>query len=433
MRKTFEVIDIDRGFRLHVLPTDKFKTTSVRLILRQPLRADTYTLTAVVPFVLRRGTRRLPTSRDIARHLENLYGAEFGVDITKLGETQNIELSLDVAHDRFLPEQLGLTEQGLAFLGQVLLDPSAEDGAFRKEYVAQEAEALRRRIESLINNKPQYALNRLRQEMCRHEPFGLHKYGDVDELRGIAPAALYAHYRHLLATSPVEVLVVGPVEPQQVAAWVRQHLSLPRADVGEAGAAVPVSPPPREERTVIEELPVQQGVLALGYRTGVRYPDDDYPALLMYNGILGGFPHSKLFVNVREKASLAYFASSQLEATKGVLTVVAGIEVDKYEKASAIIREQVEAVAAGAFSDEELEHTRKGLINGVLSAQDSPGRIMGGRLVGLVNGRIRRVQEVIDDLQRVTREDVLKVAAGIRPDTVYFLRTPASGSREEGR
>src|SRR5690606_22175963 len=245
----------------------------------------------------------IPTRRssDLARHLENLYGAEFAVDINKVGETQNIELFLDVANERFLPEQLGMTEAALAFLGEVLLDPAMENGAFRREYVTQEAEALRRRIESLINNKPQYALNRLREEMCRDEPFGLHKYGNVDELRQVTAEELFNHYHHVLATSPVDVFVVGPVEPDRVTEWVKERLPLPRGLVETPPAVAGPDPPARSERTVFEEQPVQQGVLALGYRTGTRYPDGDYAALLMYNGLLGGFPHSKLFVNVRKR------------------------------------------------------------------------------------------------------------------------------------
>lgn len=432
MQIQFDAIPIDPGLTLYVAPTEKFKTTTIKVALRRNLRADSYTPTAVIPFVLRRGTRTLPTVRDIARHLENLYGAGFSADISKVGETQNIELFMEVAHDRFLPEKLGLTEAALEFLGQVLLSPATEDGGFRRDYVAQEAENLRRRLESVMNNKPQYALKRLREEMCAGEPFGLAKYGDEEELRRVDPVALWKHYRHVLATSPVDVFVVGPVEPRQVADWVVEHLTLPRGDIE---TVVPATPDPEGagvERVVTEARPVQQGVLALGYRTGVRYPDEDYPALLMYNGILGGYPHSKLFVNVREKASLAYFASSQLEATKGILTIAAGIAVDKYEQALAIIREQVAALSRGDISDEELENTRKGLLNGLLSGRDSPGRIIGGRLVGLINNRVRPVRELIRDLENVSRDDVLRVAQGVRLDTVYFLRTPAGGPGEEG-
>lgn len=418
----FQHIAIDRGFDLYVASTDKFKTTSLKLVLRRNLRAEEHSLNAVIPFVLRRGTRRHPTSRDIARYLEELYGAQFVSDIGKVGEMQQIELAASIADEQFLPERIGLTRAIISFLAEALTEPALEEGAFRAEFVAQEAEMLRRRIEATINNRPQYAVNRLREEMCKDEPFGLHKYGDLDALKQVTPASLFDHYKKVLATSPVDMFVVGPVDVDEVAALVKEHLRLPREDI-EAQVPVVVREP-AEERVVVEEQPVQQGVLTLGFRTGVRYPDDDYAALQVYNGVLGAFPHSKLFINVRERASLAYSASSQLEGTKGILIVTAGIAVDKYEQALNIIREQIDAMAQGDISASELDQTKKGLINAYLSGQDSSGRIIGWRLLGIVNGRVRPVEELIEAIDAVTVDDVRRVAEKVLADTVYFLRSP---------
>lgn len=418
----FQHVAVDKGFDLYVLPTDKFKTTSFKLVLHRSLRADEHSLNAVVPFVLRRGTRTHPTSRDIARYMEELYGAQFATDIGKIGESQQIELAASVADEQFLPERIGLTKAAIEFLAESLMTPALENGVFRADYVAQEAEMLRRRIETTINNKPQYALNRLREEMCKDEPFGLHKYGDLDALKDVTPEALFAHYRRVLETSPVDMFVIGPVDADEIVALVKEHLALPRADIEPLTPVVTKAP--AEERTVVEEHPVQQGVLALGFRAGARYPDDDYPAMLVYNGVLGAFPHSKLFINVRERASLAYFASSQLEATKGVLYVAAGIAVDKYDQALSIIREQIDAMAQGDISAAELDQTKKGLVNALLSNQDSQGRVMGSRLMGIINGRVRPVEQLIEQLQTVTVDDVRRVAERVQADTVYFLRSP---------
>lgn len=419
----FQHIAIDRGFDLYVAPTDKFKTTTLKLVLRCNLRAEEHSLNAVIPFVLRRGTRYRPTSRDIARYMEELYGAQFVADIGKVGESQHIELAAAVADEQFLPERVGLTRAIVSFLAEALMEPVLENGTFRADFVAQEAEMLRRRIEATINNKPQYAVNRLREEMCKDEPFGLHKYGDLGALKQVTASSLFNHYKHVLATRPIDMFVVGPVDVDEVGALVKEHLQLPREDI-EAQVPIVVREP-AEERVVVEEQPVQQGVLTLGFRTAVRYPDDDYAALQVYNGVLGAFPHSKLFINVRERASLAYFASSQLEGTKGILIVTAGIAVDKYEQALSIIREQTDAMAQGDISASELEQTKKGLINAYLSGQDSPGRIIRSRLLGIVNGRVRPVEELIDEINAVTVDDVRRVAEKVQADTVYFLRSPA--------
>lgn len=426
MQTEFHSATVADGFTLHVAPTEKFKSTSMQLVVRRNLQPDVHSLAAVIPFVLRRGTRRLPTLRDIARNLEQLFGAQLSTDIGKLGETQNIELFVQVAHERFLPEPAGLTEQAVRLLAEVLTEPLLEEGRFKEEYVRQEAETLRRRIERTINNPPQYAVNRLREMMCKDEPFGLHKYGDKDDLSKVESKALYEHYEHVLKTSPVDLFVVGPVDPTQIQALVKEHIVLPRARVTDV---VPVvvddsAASAREVQLVTEEQRVQQGVLTLGYRTGIKYADDDYAALLVYNGILGGYPHSKLFLNVREKASLAYFASSQLETTKGVLIIAAGIAVDKYEQALDIIRAQVKALAEGDISDAELEQTKKGLVNDMLSGKDSPGRMMGVHYLGIVNGRLRPTAETVAAVQAVTKEDVVRVASRLREDTVFFLRSP---------
>lgn len=428
MELEFHSLSLGDGFTLHVAPTDKFKTTTLQLVLRRPLEADTYSQTAVIPFVLRRGTQRLPTSREMSRRLEELYGARFSAGIGKLGETQNIELFMQVAHDKFLPEQVGLTEAALQFLADALTTPVLENGVFSGEYVRQEAGTLQRRIERMINNPPQYAMNRLREEMCPDEPFGLHRYGNKESLAAVEADSLFAHYESVLETSPADLFVVGPVEPDGMARLVRERLTLPRGGTIEVPPVAPNGSTSADDRSdvpvVTEEQPVQQGVLTLGYRTGVRYGDDDHAALLVYNGILGGYPHSKLFVNVREKASLAYFASSQLETTKGVLIIAAGIAIDKFEQALNIVRVQVDAIANGDIRDDELEQTQKAIVNSLLSGRDSPGRIIGSRYAGIVNGRLRDVRDTIAAVNAVTKADVRRVAEGVREDTVYFLRSP---------
>lgn len=417
--KGFVTVPWGEGLAFHVLPTDMFKTVSLRVAMRRGLKAADVSANACIPFVLRRGTQRHPDSRSIARFLEGLYGASFGADCDKIGETHVLEFSLDVVSDRYVPAETSLVRQGLEFLGDVVLRPRLEDGRFVASYVSREVDMLKRRIEGLINNKPQYALERLRQTMFADEPFGLYRYGTVEGLLALKPDALYDHYRRVVEESVIDVFVVGHVEPDQVEGWAREALPIPRGQVEPVGA--PVVRQPQEVREVQEEEDVHQGVLAIGYRTPVRFPDDDYDALLVYNGILGGFPHSKLFINVREKASLAYFAASRLEGTKGVLVAFAGIDPQRYGQARAIVERQVDDMAAGRISDEELEATKKAIIHGLRTVTDSPHRLIDRHLLGLVNGRVRPLEETIAAIEGVSRDDVVRIAQGIVPDTVYFL------------
>ena len=107
----------------------------------------------------------------------------------------------------------------------------------------------------------------------------------------------------------------------------------------------------------------------------------------MYNGVLGGFSHSKLFMEVRERASLAYTAFPRMDTVKGVQILFAGIDVGKFEQARDIMLRQLDDVREGKVTDSELEATRKALVNGLRSGLDDPGQIIHARLLGAVGGR----------------------------------------------
>jgi predicted Zn-dependent peptidase len=409
---------LPNGIHLHTCATDRFNTVLCKLYIHQPLGPKAGA-TALLPFLLRRGCRTYPTLRDVARRLEELYGAVFSADVVKIGERQLIELGLSVPDEKVLGVS-GLLDEALQTLAEVVCRPLLEGEGFNREYFRQERELLLRKIDGLINDKPRYAMLRLFQEMCPDEPFGIHKYGSKEEIEGLTAVSLFEHYQEV-RQGQCDLFIVGNVNHAQVAEAVQGAFE----DGWRSQEFPPVSEgTPRGGVEVREEQDVNQGILAMGLRSRATYRDEDYPALLFYNGILGGFPHSKLFINVRERASLAYFAFSRLEPTKGVLAASAGIDVKEYERARDIIKAQVDALAAGDISDEEMEGTRRGLIHRQRTVSDDPGGLVDSHLLGLINNRIRPQTELIDQLGQVTREDVVRVAREVQPDVTFFLCGP---------
>ena len=431
------------GVRVHVLAAPQFKTLTAKLTVRLPLTPDGVTANALVPFVLRRGTRRLPTVQAIARALESMYGARLGVDVGKVGEVQLLEVRGEAVADRFLPGQTHGHEQLqelVRLLFEVLYDPALEQGGFVASYVAQEKDVLRRRIEGIINNKRQYAVHRLYEEMCRGEPFALHRLGRLEDLPAVGPDTLFEHYRRHVVARRAELALVGAVEPDRVAELAASVVeSLPFRP-----RPVLPDPPPRQAgrvadgrpaagpRQVAEAQDVKQEVLALGFRTGVDFRSARYPALLMYSGVLGGFPHSKLFVNVRERHSLAYFVYSRLEPTKGIMVVSAGIDPSQRQKVLEVVNRQLADMAEGRIRDDELEATRRGTVRRLQVACDDPWALLEQWTEGMVNDYQRPASELIAEVERVRREDVVEAAATVHQDTLYVLtgrQGPASAGR----
>ncbi len=409
------------GINLYVFPTKKFKTILVQVFLHQQLQRDLATPTALLPMILTRGSQKHPSVLEIASSLEALFGAEIGTGVLKKGERQIISFALDIIDRQFLPKGEAVLKAGLEILRDIMQNPLLEDNVFKKNYLAQEKEQLKKHIKGLINDKMALSVERCLQIMCVDEPYGTYKYGYTEEIEKIDTISLSTYYQNFIHRAPVDFFVVGDVKTSDIQALIEEIFTF-SSDEKYTLPSPQVVKEVGEEKIVEEKMAINQGKLSLGYRTNIPYGEDIFP-LTYYNGILGGFSHSKLFQNVREKAGLAYYVFSRLERTKGLMLISSGIEVENYDRTLEIIRKQLESVSAGEISDQEFANTRTALLSQARLQEDSPSQLVGSIMEGIINGKIMDQSEIIDKLARVTKEDVVRVAQRIKLDTIYFLRS----------
>lgn len=419
MDRLFKRKTLDNGINLYIYSTDKFKTVTVCAFIHQNLDKSTATRTALLPFVLKRGSHKFPSSRYISLCLEELYGADFGADIIKKGERQIIQFFIEMVNPKYTASEDKILDEGLALFKDVILNPLTEGSAFKKDFVEQEKDVLKRNIEALFNDKFNYAIERCFQEMCKGEPFSVYKYGSVSDLPEIKSEDLYDFYKMIIKSRPMDIFVLGEVDEGQIYEKLNNLFSNERREEEIAGTVVVKEV--EREKFVEEKQDVNQGKLSLGFRTGTRYGDEDFYALMVFNSVFGGGPHSKLFQNVREKESLAYYAFSRLEKSKGLMLASCGIDFDKLEKTIEIIKEQLDDIKDGRISDYEFESSKKSLVNSLKEAEDSPAMIISLYLDGIINGIEESIQEIIEKIRNVTKEDVVKVAQKVKLDTIYFL------------
>ncbi|WP_246067015.1 EF-P 5-aminopentanol modification-associated protein YfmF [Paenibacillus koleovorans] len=421
----FERDEVNR-IRLHVKPTKQFKTFAISVYIGQPLSEQTVTSTALIPFVMRRGTSALPETKQFREKLDDLYGAGFGFDVYKRGDYQIVQFRMDVIHDQFVAGAEGLLRQGFEFVGSTIADPLVENGAFREKYVTSEKDTLKKKLESIINDKIRYAAERCTEEMCSGEPYRLYPLGRLEDLPSIDPASLYSSYNNWLAEAPIDIYVVGDTTMDEVKRLVTAAFKIDRQGAARYDKKV-VHPQARATKEIVERLDVSQGKLNMGLRLPITYVDEQYPAALVYNGILGGYPHSKLFINVREKASLAYYASSRLDGHKGILTLQSGIEIANFEKAKDIMQQQLEAMVQGDISDLELSQTKAMIANQLRESKDSAFETIGLDFNAQLSGRDRSVEQLIAATEAVDVAAIKQVAEQVRLDTIYFLRDRKGG------
>jgi predicted Zn-dependent peptidase len=416
--------DLGNGTRLLVLPSAKWKTVSVRVHLQADLDAGR-TCRSLLAAVLLRGTRRFPDMTALQRRLDSLYGAALGAGTHKIADVQLTVFTLNGADPRFLADTPDLPVQAAALLAEVVRDPARAGRLLVPAYVATEKENLRRLLRSQKDSKAEYAALRLAEIMFVGEPYGRNELGAAEDLDGIDAERLSAHYEDWIRTAPLDVLVAGQVDVEAVAAACAAFAR------GRAGGPPRAALPPRPEsgavRTVCEEDDVRQARLAMGFRHGAVIGGAGHAAAEVTNGMLGGFPHSKLFRRVREKESMAYSVGSAYDAGTGVLTVSAGIAPGACERTAAMVREAVDELARGAFDASDVRASQAGIIRRARGAGDLPASRLVQRYVWSLFGASYAEEEWVRSISSVTGADVAAAAGRLRLDTVYCLRGKERG------
>ena len=415
----YEHYTLSNGVDLYTNSTRKFRTNLVQVFVARPLD-EFYTRYALLANVLKRGSKSFPTTIELAKRWDSLYGAMFTANIYKLGEHHVYELSLELANERYLASQERVLKEGLLTLAGMLDTPYLPDGQLDSSHVAQEQEALARAIDSLFNDKSAYSSVRCIEEMCSNEPYARLELGNKGEISSITPKVLTEFYQESLPKAKVRVIISGDIDSQEARSVCEEAfagIKLQTLPSRRAQIDVPVS----AVRVKHEEQDISQGKLVLGYRTYTDCAAPDYPALVMYNGILGAFPHSKLFMNVREKASLAYYCSSSLLPVKGLMLIRSGIGLDKYTQALEIIAAQLQAMAQGDFSEDEFTNTRLALINELQADEDRPSKLGRSHIERLVAEADYSNHDFKERIAQVNREDVVRMAERVQLDTIYFL------------
>ena len=425
----FNRTELMPGVFLSHLRSDKFKTACMSVTLLTQLRRETAAMNAIIPYVLRRGTTRYSDMEQLSRRMDELYGAAVEPVVRRIGEIQGIGFYGSFPEPDYLPGGEALLGDTCALMAQLLLDPVTRGGLLLPQYVDSEREKLLYIIRSRVNDKRRYALMRCIEEMCCYEDFAVSQFGSESEAENIHYKKLTRHYRELIQTCPVEIFYCGKTGFKTVSAAMREAFSaMPRGEIDyDIGTDVRMNAVEDHVRFVEEEMDVTQGKLVLGFRLGECMEEPDIPTLYVFNAVYGSGATSKLFMNVREKLSLCYYASSAVYLHKGIMLVSSGIEFDKLDAARDEILAQLDSVRRGEITDDELRSAKKTVASDMRAEQDSIGELEGFYLSQAIDGLDYGPAELAALAEDVTKEDVQAIAKSIECDLIYFLK----GSGEE--
>lgn len=411
------IIKIGNNIFLHEMNGEKFKTNFIAGFFLSDLCKEKITINALIPAVLMSGTKSLPTIKCINSKLDDLYGAAIDASSDKIGDKQALQFYITTIDDKYALNGEKLLEESIKLLLELIYNPLIVDGKFNKEYVEKEKENLKELIKARGNEKSQYAVSRCIEEMFKGEPYGVYKYGNIEDLENINAENLFEQYKWILKNSEIHFYVSSSSKIDEK--WFdicKEHScsgTLKTTATAEFKTKESVS-------NIVEKQDVTQGKLVLGYNLDIDKKKDLYK-VQVYNAILGSSSNSKMFQNVREKESLAYTARSMYIKHKSVMLIFAGIEIDKYDKALEIIEKQVEDMRKGEFSDEDIKDAKVFLENIMNSYKDSQDILIDSSMGQIIMGMNDSIEDMKEKINNVTREDILYVANRVHLNTKYFL------------
>lgn len=413
--------EIGKGAFMNWVTEPKFKHNRMTLCLVTPLEKEKATVNALVPFVLRKGCKSCPDFTALNKKLAEMYGAILEADVGKHGNKQIIEITLLTADDKYAIGGESMTETAAKLLWDIVFEPNFDENGFFPEIDLElEREYLIDTIESDLNDKRTYAIGKALDLVFENEPFGIKRYGYVEDAKAITSESLAKAWKELVEKAQIEIFFAGPGNSEIAEKVFAEKIeSLERKPV-ETSAAEMVDYSPFKEAE--ESMDIAQGKLVMIFRMGAPKTEKEKNAARMLSALYGGTAFSKLFMNVREKMSLCYYADSHFERGSGILIVDCGIEFENREKAQSEIIRQLELVAKGEFTEEEFENTKGAILNSLGSVGDTLYSVESWYMSGIVEGNIVTTEEDKEAIAAVTKEEVMEAAGKAKLAAVFFLK-----------
>lgn len=404
----------------------RFKTMKLSCTAYIPLTKETAAMSAMLSQVLTKSCEEYPTLMQFSRKLGSLYGATVSGGANKSGDVRTLKLVVSAIDDRFALDGESVAEDVSKLLCEVLFKPKVKNGKFDSEDLEQERRQLIEYIDAQFNDKQVYAALRCTEIMCEGEPYGITRHGGVDTINKIDCENLYRGWQELLKTARFEIFFVGGKGEKEAENVFKEAFS--KVERQPVKLENKVVYDVKEVKNVTEEMELSQSKLIIGMRTGVDALDPRSDAMKLMSAVLGGTAHSKLFNNVREKLSLCYYCSSRYDGRKGILRIESGVESENIEKAEKAIFTEIEEMKKGNITDFEMESAKLSVCDAYKTLDDSVDGIESWYSVQVFEDRFKNLDEKLEGIMRVTKEQVIEAANLLKTDTIYVLK----GNQKEG-
>lgn len=407
------------GISAHFVQSKKFKTNKITIRFTAPLSLETIAGRMLSASMLETANQVYPTSQVFRRYLASLYGTDISTSAYRRGRAHILDLTFTYVRDDFLSKKNVLTSRILELVKQTLFAPLVQDGAFEPALFEIERKQLLASLATDMDDSFYFAHKELDSLFFHDERLQL-RYSDLrNSISNESPESSYTCFQDALKNDRIDFFFIGDFNEVEIT----ESLKSLSFTVRENGVTIQYH---QSYSNVLREGMVQrnvgQSILELGYHSPVKYGDDEHLSMLVMNGLLGEFAHSKLFTNVRENAGIAYTVSSQLDLFSGLLRMYAGIDRENRNQARKMMNHQLLDLKKGNFTDFELEQTKEMIRRSLLMAQDNQQTLVERVYLNALLGKSSfDIDRLVAKLENVDKEAVCKAANSLKLQAIYFM------------
>ena len=412
-------MEIIKGVHLHFIQSEKFKTNKIKVRFSAPMSEKTIAGRVLTASMLETSNALYPTSQAFREKLANLYGANYSTSLSRRGLVHYLDINLSFVRDQFLSRKNMLADEILDFLKASLFFPLSNGQAFDTKTFEIEKRNVLTDLEAEIENHFYHAHRELNNLFYDLPEMRIPRVATIELVEKETAETSFAAFQQMLNQDQIDFFFIGDFNEIAVREKIQEFQFSEREQSLQLSYQQNYSNITREK---LEQRDVHQSIVELAYHFSSQYGDRSHLPLIVLNGLLGGFAHSKLFVNVREKESLAYTISSSFDIFSGLMRIYAGIDRANRTKTVALINRQILDLKRGHFTDEELEQTKNMLKNSILLAQDRQNTLIERAYMSSVLGKkFLSLEAWLKALENVSKADLIEAAQQLKLQAIYFM------------
>lgn len=407
-----------KSYKLHFIKTDRFKTITIRVMLRNKVEKEKIALRNFLMDIMTFSTEAYPTRKELVEHSQDLYGVNIYSRVYRIGRKNSMNLFANFLNEKYTEE--GMLEESIKFLSEILFHPNVENKSFDKTSFQVIKNTMQASLKTIKDNSKRYSLIRMLETMSSDAPYSYREYGYQEDFDKITEESLYEYYKDVIKNSNVDIYVLGNFNDKQMEEYMDKYMHFNTLKKEDKQIEIKHTSYRKKTQTKCEKEHFNQSKLSIGCKLLDLTPREKHYVLTLYNIILGGSADSKFFKNIREKHSICYYINSTLKKLDNLLLIRSGISKERFDEAIKLIKGEMQDMAKGKITEKEIDAAKSLYLTSLEESYDDDEAIIDMYLAKDITG-IGDLDERKKEIMSVTKDEIVEVASKVKMDTIYLL------------